>query len=378
MKVLHVYSGNLWGGIESLLVTFARQRTLAPQIVPAFALCYDGKLAHELRDACAELSCLPEVRTRRPWSVVRARHQLRSLVAQSQPRVAICHGCWSHAIFASTIRRSGVPLVFWNHDIPSGRHWTERWATRTSPDLVIANSKFTSTAAHRLFPDAPWRVIHCPVPAPKTAVTETERTQIRQSLGASTDTVVIVTACRMEPWKGHRLLLDALAELGDSQELPEWSCWIAGGCQRDAEREYNSELKDRVRQLGLSARVQFLGHRDDVPHLLAAADIHCQPNVASEPFGIAFVEALYAGLPVVTTDMGGGAEIVHDGCGRLVAPDRGRLSDTLRSLIRDAELRRRLGSQAVRRARELSDPATQLAKLESTLDELLQTQISAA
>ena len=63
----------------------------------------------------------------------------------------------------------------------------------------------------------------------------------------------------------------------------------------------------------------------DVPRLLAAADIHCQPNISPEPFGIAFIEALAAGLPVVTSAIGGAIEIVDDTCGRLVpASDPGR------------------------------------------------------
>jgi glycosyltransferase involved in cell wall biosynthesis len=49
--------------------------------------------------------------------------------------------------------------------------------------------------------------------------------------------------------------------------------------------------------------------RSDVARLLAAADIHCQPNIGPEPFGITFIEALYAGLPLVTTSIGGAIEM---------------------------------------------------------------------
>jgi glycosyltransferase involved in cell wall biosynthesis len=52
-----------------------------------------------------------------------------------------------------------------------------------------------------------------------------------------------------------------------------------------------------VRDLRIADRVRFAGQRDDVPRLLAAADLHCQPNSSPEPFGVAFVEALAAGLP---------------------------------------------------------------------------------
>jgi glycosyltransferase involved in cell wall biosynthesis len=95
----------------------------------------------------------------------------------------------------------------------------------------------------------------------------------------------------------------------------------------------------------LLTEYHFLGQRADVPHLLVAADIHCQPNIEPRAFGIAFVEALYAGLPVVTTAMGGGLEIVDESCGRLVAPDDANaLSQVLGSLIMNSMQERELSS----------------------------------
>ena len=82
-----------------------------------------------------------------------------------------------------------------------------------------------------------------------------------------------------------------------------------------------------------------------------SADIHCQPNTGPEPFGIAFVEALYAGLPVVTTRLGGALEIVNETCGVLVPPgDAGALAAALRRLIADPAERSRLGRAGPARA----------------------------
>ena len=70
----------------------------------------------------------------------------------------------------------------------------------------------------------------------------------------------------------------------------------------------------------MGERVAFLGARDDVPDLLAQADIFCQPNQSPEPFGIVFIEALQSGIPVVSSRLGGAAEIVDDTCGILIPP----------------------------------------------------------
>jgi glycosyltransferase involved in cell wall biosynthesis len=107
--------------------------------------------------------------------------------------------------------------------------------------------------------------------------------------------------------------------------------------------------------------------------LLVAADIHCQPNTGPEPFGIAFVEALYAGLPVVTTAMGGGLEIVDESCGKLVAPDDANaLSQVLRSLITNPGERTALATGGLARADQLSNPARQMTRLHDLLSQLVQ------
>jgi glycosyltransferase involved in cell wall biosynthesis len=102
--------------------------------------------------------------------------------------------------------------------------------------------------------------------------------------------------------------------------------------------------------------------------LLSAADLLCQPNLTPEPFGIAFVEALAAGLPVVASRAGGAAEIVDDSCGLLVPPgDAASLGAALERLVAEPMLRGRLSANAPARARQLSDPVVQLGHLAQVL-----------
>ena len=184
------------------------------------------------------------------------------------------------------------------------------------------------------------------------------------------DAVVIVMACRLEPWKGHELLLDALTQI---QNLSSWHCWITGRPQRPIEATYLRKLHQRVEQQKLGERIHFLGHCENLPHVLAAADIHCQPNTGPESLGITFVEALYAGLPVVTTAMGGALEIVNDSCGILVPPGNvGALSAILRRLIEDEPARTVLGAAGPARASELCDPERNMNRLYSIFRERFQ------
>ena len=65
VKVLHIYAGNLFGGVETLLITLARQRELCPQMQPHFALCFEGKLATELDATGVPVHWLGNVRVSR-------------------------------------------------------------------------------------------------------------------------------------------------------------------------------------------------------------------------------------------------------------------------------------------------------------------------
>jgi glycosyltransferase involved in cell wall biosynthesis len=364
MRVLHVYGGNLYGGIETLLVTMARLRTLCPSLEPEMALCFDGRLSAELRATGALVHQLPEVRASRIHTVARARRALTVLLARGRFDCVICHAAWSQALLGPAVQRANVPLVFWAHDAVTGKHWTERLARRVRPDLVICNSCYTAGSVGNLYPDVPSVVLAYPVSAQMPRLNGTERAAVRASLDTPVDSTVIIQVSRMERWKGHTLVIEALARL---PELP-WVWWIVGGAQRPEELAYAGELRATADRLGVADRVRFLGERSDVGQLLAAADIHCQANLGPEPFGIAFIEALAAGLPVVTVAMGGALEIVNDSCGILVPPDDVvALAASLRRLIEDPALRARLSSAGPARARELSDPAGQMRRLSDAL-----------
>jgi glycosyltransferase involved in cell wall biosynthesis len=358
MKVLHIGAGNLFGGIETFLVTIARERRLCPDLKPHFSVCFENRLSRELRATGVPVDYLGEVRIRNPFTILRARAAMDRLLAQETIDVAICHAPWAQALFGPVVRAHKIPLVFWAHGFVTGRHWLELWARRTVPALVICNSEATKKNVKLLFPDTPSRVLYYPISNAAPVVRDEGEVK----------PVVIIQVSRMEKWKGHTLLLEALGQMKD---LPDWVCWIVGGGQTNHENSYEASLHQLAARLGLSDRVEFLGAREDVRDLLAQAEIFCQPNLGAEPFGIVFIEALQSGLPVVSTRMGGAVEIVADSCGVLVPPgEPRRLADALRDLVTDGNKRRRFGLAGPPRAARLCDPARQLEKLRETLQSL--------
>jgi len=362
VRVLHLNAGNLYGGIETYLRTLAVCRHLAPEMEPSFGFCFSGRLRDELVKEGVAIHELGPVRLSRPWTVLAARRRLRSVLHDGAVDVAVTHGCWPHGVFAPAVRRAGVRLVNFVHGDLSKPNRIDRRAARTPPDLVIANSQFTAGPAGNLFPQSPVIVVYVPVADPDVRI---GRAQLRAELGAGPETIIILMVSRIEDLKGHAILLDAVARLRD---LAGWVCWVAGGAERPYDVELLNRLKVQAVRLGIANRVRFIGARSDVPELMAAADVYCQPNTGPEGFGLTFVEALYAGLPVVTTGFGGAVEIIDETCGALTpAGDVAAVARVLAGLIRNAERRAGLGAAGPARAKALCDPAACMNRLAEVL-----------
>lgn len=375
MRILHVYSGNLFGGIEAILLSIARGRSCCPGDQHEFALCFEARLSRELKLTAARVHQLGSVRLRNPTSARTARAALSRLLESDTFDRVVCHAPWSQAIFGGVARRAGIPLAFWAHDVMTGRHWTERLARRVTPDLAICNSRFTAGTLQQLYPEVSSAVVYAPVDAPRAPITDEERRVTRSLLDTPETTTVIVQASRSEAWKGHASLIKAFADLRD---VPDWIWWQVGGAQRSAEARFLDSLKQSARRLGVVDRIRWIGERDDVPRLLAAADVYCQANLQPEPFGVVFVEALAAGLPVITTGFGGPREIVDDSCGILVPPrDQVALAAALRSIVADRARRSKLAQAAPARARQLCDPSMTLRRLRDVLAEMAPAAVHA-
>jgi glycosyltransferase involved in cell wall biosynthesis len=357
LRLLHVTAGNLFGGIERMLLGFASAQE--PDCIHDVAVSFDGRLARELRAAGSAPHVLGEARFRRPDTVWRARRSLQRVLASGHYDAVIGHAPWSSALAAPVVRRAGRTLLMWAHDAPQPDAWPERKVARAPPDRFICNSRYTRESIARWMPGVPADVIHPPVlPAP--TVSAVERRDLRAGLGASGGTTVILLASRLEAWKGHRVLLQASGLLRGDVTL-----WIAGGAQRPGESEYFEELS-RMAEARFAAAppVRFLGEREDVPRLMASADIYCQPNTEPEPFGIAFVEALAAGVRVVTTATGGALEIVDEHCGVLVKESTPVLvAEALQRLIDAPALRAALSAAGPAQARRVSDPHARLREV---------------
>jgi glycosyltransferase involved in cell wall biosynthesis len=360
--VLHVYVGNRFGGIETMLVTMARSALFAGQ---SYALMYPGRLYDELRAAGGDVTQIGGFRARKPWQALGVRRRLGAVLAARNVHTIVTHMAIPHALAAPVA--ASRRLLYYAHEYHRGTHWSEHWARLGRwPDAVVAGSAFDAESVPAIFPGLrAWVVYYATELAPRASASE--RAAVRRELSTPEEHRVILSAARLTPYKGHEVLIEALGLL---RARPGWTAWIAGAPQIPEETLLYERLKARTKALAIAERVRFLGERRDVPRLSAAADLACQANVGPEPFGLCFVEALAAGMPVVTSGIGGALEIVTPDLGELVPPgDAAALAAGLVRCMDNDErsaAARRLGPE---RARDLCSVEAFARRLGAAIDE---------
>lgn len=360
----------MYGGIESALGSLARLRPTVRQFDFEFGLCFSGRHRNELLASGCVVHDLPNVRLSRPWTVWKARRRLKQILDSTHAAVVIVHGSWMYAIAAPVVRRRRIPLVAWIHGTLDRKSFIERLASRTQPDLVIANSRHTLTAARSVFPACTAEVVYFPfeLSTVTEATRRAARLRIRTALNLDDETSVILQVSRMEPGKGHRTLLQALTKLPQDEN---WTALIVGGSQNAAESEYELAIRKAFAASQIADRVRFLGMRSDVADIMLASDVFCLTNDGPESFGIVFLEAMNAGIPVVTSNIGGAMEIVTTAFGRLVPPgDAAAFSQAVALYLNRRFDREAVAAAARNRVEELCNPLRQIARLERILQSL--------
>ena len=154
------------------------------------------------------------------------------------------------------------------------------------------------------------------------------REAVRAALGLGLETPVLLLAARFTAQKNHAALIGALPRLLDRRT--DLVLLLAGTGPLEA------ALRTSAAEAGVAHAVRFLGRREDVPDLLAAADLMVLPS-RFEGLPLALIEAAAAGVPVVATAVGGSDEIVLDGVsGRLVPPgDTVELAEAIDAILDD-------------------------------------------
>jgi glycosyltransferase involved in cell wall biosynthesis len=288
--------------------------------------------------------------------------RLRRLFQAWRPDVVHAHGLRAGALTAIAVAfariapgsaQSRTPLVVTVHNAtPAGGvtgaiyRLLERIVARNADSVLCVSADLED----RMRAAGARRVGHAVVPAAAVPPTggvsaETRSAALRAEFGAGPGQAIVLAVGRLAAQKGFGLLLDAAAHWRDLE--PEPLLVIAG------DGPLAASLQAKAVALGLMVR--FAGRRDDVPALLAAADVFVLPSVW-EGQALILQEALRAAVPIVATRVGGTPGLVGDAAAILVpAGDARRLAEAVSAVLGDPALAARLREAAAARGRLLPD-----------------------
>ncbi len=327
-----------------------------------------GPMVHEIERAGGVHVTLP-VDSKNPFVIRRNIERLKD--AMLMHRVDIVHArsrapAWS-AYYAA--RQAGRPFVTTFHGVYNEANPIKHWynSVMAKGSRVIAISDFVGRHVrerYRVNPDHV-RVIHRGVdfnafdPA---RVTQSRMVQLAREWRLPDGAPIIMLPGRLTRWKGHGVLIDAVAKLGRK----DICCLLVGSDQ--GRTAYRSEIEQRARANGLESVVRMVDHCRDMPAAYMLADVVVSASTDPEGFGRVVAEAQAMGRPVVAPDHGAAPEILLPGeTGWLVPPsDPAALAAALDLALKlDVERRTALAATAIENVRERF---TRAGMCEATLD----------
>jgi glycosyltransferase involved in cell wall biosynthesis len=370
LSVLHFSNSLVRGGAEEHMLTLLRgldRRRFRPLLVctPEVAVALGA-------DVPADVAVIP-LKLRKPAQVGAAFDLARILRSR---RVDVLHShLFYGSLFASPIGwLCRVPLIVetphvreqWRTGWFKSRYVVDRLVGRcVDRYIAVSEANALYLVDEKALPRKKVMIIRNGCDLGRFDPSALPPAGLRSSLGLDEHDPVLLVLARLEPQKGHRVVLDAMPEI--LREFPRARLILAGeGILRPA-------LEEQVARLGLTGSVRFVGQRSDVADWLALADLTVLPSFY-EGLPLVAIESLAAGKPVVASAVDGTPEVVVDGVTGLTVPpgDARALARAICRLLGDADERRRLGRAGRTWAEQEFSDRLQIAKTENLYQEARQ------
>lgn len=356
MRILHVLTTLDVGGAEMHVLSQVRGQVARGQVVRVAYLKGHGSLVEDFRQAGASwVGCISSG---------------AALPARLWPHLRWAEIVHSHLLKADMCTAPLALLAGRRRGLVSGKHNDEQVLRRPLvsavhgligrlPRLTIVLSDHVGRFVEQFgrVPRARQARIYYGIDSERAAAAaargRARRLELRAALGLAADDLVFVCVARFAPQKAHDVLLRALRLALDSG---------APHCERlklvlvgdDPFGDGRVRMQALAQELHLERAALFTGIRRDVPELLGACDVFAMASLW-EGLGLVFLEAMAAGLPVLSTQVSAIPEVVVDGSTGLLVPpgDAQALSQGMLRLAADADLCARLGAAGEQRVRAL-------------------------
>ena len=379
-NVLFISEPSIWGGgAEARLLALA-EGLARGDVGCTLVTSAEGELAARARAAGIATTVLP------PAAFVRKRDLLTYYVTGVRAlrdvmragAVDIVHTNDNRSVIPALRAAGPLHLPVVSHVVDMDRPWLvprTRRALNQAAAVVAVNRAVRDYLVRGGIAEERVHVVYRGFDAAPFSAARDSRQATRQALGIGSAEIVAGLFARLHPRKRQEDVLHALAS-DALRALPVRVLVV--GADQDPRGANERRLRALAVELGVAGRVLFLGHRDDVPALMAACDLTVAPFV-NEAFGGVLAESMHAGRPVAGYDSGGIPEVVRDGIeGVLVPPaDVAALASAVARLAVDERLRDRLAEGALRRAGDFAFE-TQLRAIRALHEQVIAARRAAA
>ena len=342
IRVLHLTAIEKTNYFLNNLVDYCDCRAIEFTVV---TLTGEGEFAAELRKRGVSVYCLDCAQRRR---VVRACRRLVQIIRKHDVDIVHTHLFEPTLIGVTVAKLLGRAAILTRHHSDALyriqnplKRWTYLWLEQyssTMADHIIAPSKEVQRILLQRERVRASKVSLIPYGQDfrrfqSVSVSDVARVKRELGMGQTRD---LVCVSRLHPEKGHVHLFEALAEL--RRESLNVTCYLVG------EGPERKSLEERAAELGIGESIRFLGWRDDVLPILAAADVVVHPSL-HEALPSAVIEALALSKPIVASDVSGVRDILN-GYGEIVPPANSQVfADALRSVLADLDSANRRAAQ---------------------------------
>jgi glycosyltransferase involved in cell wall biosynthesis len=374
--------GERRGGSDNVLLTTLRHLD-RHRLDPLVVFFGTGDFVQEVAELGIRTVTMPAGRLRDPIHVIASARRARKLLERERPDLILnwLSTAQIYAGLGAWLAGMQGRCVWWQLDLFAERarkgrvadraeavrgQLVDRIATAIPARAIGCCSESVRLAQQRIPPHRPTFSV-MPGIDPPNPVDPVEVERLRASLSLPEDAVVVGIVGRLFAWKGHHLLLQAIAELRRSD--PRIHGLFVGGGGHRADPGYEASLSGLVAEHGLGPHVTFTGQVSDGAPYVQLMDVFVNAS-SPEPFGLVVLEAMAAGVPVVAVDAGGPAEIIEDGLSGLLAPTNhpADLAAAITRLVSDADFRAAIAQRGHARYLQRFTGARMAAEMQACLE----------
>ncbi len=338
-RIIHIAEDLRTGGLERVVASIATCLDKTRYHVEVWALVAGGEVAEELSDSGIIVKILGLKTYHNPLNLFKLAVLLR------KHRADIVH---THGYYGSTFGRlaaigARIPVILahihTSHADFKRRHlFIERMLSLFTDKIICVSEAVRNYVVdNERISAKKVAVIYNGAGKAFCAETEPPSSIDRTSLNWTHDDIVVVTVASITRHKGHRVLIDAIFRLSGIHK--NLRLLLVG------DGPLRKELASYVAALGLSGKIVFAGQARDVRPYLRLSDIFVLPSTEREGLGVALIEAMAQGLPLVGTRLGGIPEVIEGNANGFLVPPNNieELACAIERLMTGKDMNRRMG-----------------------------------